>query len=250
MSQITITYRNILENSTVNPSNTNTSYPAYRLYDRDIGKLWIGNSSVDNFYITIDQQSSLTNTIYPVDRVLIPSGHNLNGQGMIIQYSSDNFVGDINTVTSWTQGDANLIDRSPTLNTQRYWRIGILDSTAIPRMPELFIGKDYAFQRNPTYGSRVGYKANVLREETQSGKRMAIQLGELRKTRNYDLAVIETSQKDDFEDWIEHTEGLKPFYITDESDNVIFAELLNDMEFTHKARNNIYSCVIDIVEVI
>lgn len=249
MAQIKILYRNILENSTVNPTNENTSYPKYRLYDRDIGKLFKGNSSAATWSITIDQQSSATHTIYPIDRLIIPSGHNLNGIGLRIQYSSDNFAGDINTATSWTQSTTGIIDKSITSNTQRYWRISIFDHS-IPELPELFLGKDYSFQRNPGYGSRTGKKANVMREETQSGKRRAIKLGELKNTRTYELSVIETSQKDDFETWFEHTEGLKPVYLTDEAGNVLYVELLNDLDFSYKARNNIYSVVLEFQEVI
>jgi peptidoglycan/xylan/chitin deacetylase (PgdA/CDA1 family) len=53
--QIKIIYRNILENSTVTVTTENTSFPKYRLYDRDIGKLFKGNSAPANFYITLDQ---------------------------------------------------------------------------------------------------------------------------------------------------------------------------------------------------
>jgi len=248
MAQIKILYRNILENSTVNPTNASTTYPAYRLYDRDIGKLFKGNSSAATWNITIDQQSSATHTIYPVDRLIIPSGHNLNGIDLAIQYSSDNFAGDVNTATSWTQSTTGIIDKAITSNTQRYWRISIFNHS-VPELPELFLGKDYSFQRNPAYGSRTGKRPNVMREETQSGKRRAIKLGELKNNRTYELSVIETTQKNDFEAWVTHTEGLKPIYLTDENGNVMFGEILNDFDFSYKAAD-IYSCSIEFLEVL
>jgi hypothetical protein len=89
-----------------------------------------------------------------------------------------------------------------------------------------------------------------MREETQSGKRRAVELGGIRETRTYDLAVIETTQKEDFETWVEHTEGLKPFYVIDETGEILFMELLNDLDFSYKARNSIYSVVLEFQEVI
>jgi len=251
MANVKIVYRNILENSTVNPTNENTSYPSYRLYDRDVGKLFKGESTADNFYITIDQGASASNTWYPVDRLVIHAGHNLTtAQGIVVQYSSDNFGADINSATSWTSTEAGTISKSLSSLTQRYWRINFPDSTSPPELTEVFLGADYTFQRNFAFGSKTGYRANIAREETQSGKRRAVQLGDLREVRTYDLAVIETTQKEDFEAWIEHTEGLKPVYLIDENSNTLFVELLNDMEFSYKARNNIYSVVLEFQEVI
>ena len=248
MAQIKILYRNILENSTVTPSNENSTYPSYRLYDRDIGKLFKGNSSVGDFYITIDQGASASNPIYAIDHLVIPIGHNLNGSSMMLEYSTG---GAYVSATSWSQSSTGTINKTiTTTGNHRYWRLDIVQATAVPELPELFLGQDYTFQRNPSFGSRTGIKANVMREETQSGKRRAIQLGELRETRTYDLSVIETTQKDDFETWIEHTEGLKPVYLTDEEGNVLYVELLNDLDFSYKARNNIYSVVLEFQEVI
>lgn len=245
MAQIKILYRNILENSTVNPSNENLSYPKYRLYDRDIGKLFKGNSSINDFLITIDQGASDPN---PVNHLIIPFGHNLNGSSMMLEYSTG---GAYFSATSWSQTSAGTINKAITsTGNHRYWRLDIISASAVPELTELFLGQDYTFQRNPSYGSRAGIKSNVMREETQSGKRRAVQLGELRETRTYDLSVIETTQKDDFKTWVEHTEGLKPIYLTDENGNLMFAELLNDLDFSYKARNNIYSVVLELQEVL
>ncbi len=104
---VKILYRNILENSTVVVTSENASFPKYRLYDRDIGKLFKGASTPAEFYITLDQGASLS---YPVDRLIIPAGHNFNGRGLRIQYSNDNFAGDVHTVREWTQDGNGLIN--------------------------------------------------------------------------------------------------------------------------------------------
>ena len=52
--QIKILYRNILENSTVTVTSENSSFPKYRLYDRDIGRLFKGNSTPANFYVILN----------------------------------------------------------------------------------------------------------------------------------------------------------------------------------------------------
>lgn len=55
MANITFVYDNILESGTVTVTSEDSDYPAYRLYDRDIGKLFKGDSSPANFYVMISQ---------------------------------------------------------------------------------------------------------------------------------------------------------------------------------------------------
>lgn len=104
--QVKLYYRNILETSTVAVTTENASFPKYRLYDRDIGKLFKGNSTPANFYIALDQGATIQ---YEVDRLIIPAGHNLTGLVSTIEYSDNNFT-DIYLTNQWTQSGAGLID--------------------------------------------------------------------------------------------------------------------------------------------
>ena len=68
---IKVCYRNILENSTITVSSENASFPKYRLYDRDITKLFKFNAADDPSLITLDQGAV---TSHPVSRLFIPVG--------------------------------------------------------------------------------------------------------------------------------------------------------------------------------
>jgi len=98
MANVIIYYGNLLESSTVSVSNENTSFPKYRLYDRDIGKLFKGGTNPTNFIILIDQVTNM----YGVSGLIIPAGHNLNSRVMRLQYSINPFP--ITTVTLGSGG--------------------------------------------------------------------------------------------------------------------------------------------------
>lgn len=246
MAQIKINYRNILESSTVTTTTANASFPAYRLYDRDIGKLFKGTAFASPFVIKAVQAAA---PIYDVDRLIIPVGHNLNGLACSLRYSTDDFSADDHEAVGWTQGNALLIDKSFTLANKRYWKLNVTAPATIVEMPEFFLGSTLSFTQNPTFGSVVGKKRNFLRDETQSGRVRSIKLGEVRREIVWDLNVIASAQKTDFESWLEGIVAGQFFYVTDEAGNVFFAELLNDLEFIYKA-NGIYSCTLNLLEVL
>jgi len=249
MSNIKFTYKNVFEDcSSVSCSPTeSTAYPLYRLYDRDIDKLFAFSSVSTEMSITANQGASSDVWLSPT-RLIIPEGHNLNGLDCILYYSTDNIA--FTSVTSWTQADTNTINKTFTAPTYHYFKFKIISATShTGQLPELFLGPDYTFQRNPSYGSVVGKKINVLRDETQSGKVRLIKQGDIRKKGTYDLTVIETTQKDDLETLIDYIEGAKPLWMTDENGTLTYIEILNEPEFVYKAAGK-YSCVIDFQEVI
>lgn len=231
MANIKVAYRNILETSTIAVTTENTSFPKYRLYDRDIGKLFKGTAYANPFSIVIDQGAT---TIYEIDRLVIPVGHTLNGLYCSLRYSTDYFVADDHEAVGWTQGDALLIDKTFTAQTKRYWRFDIYAPATIVEMPEMFLSKLYTFERNPSYGSKVGKKKNIVRNETQSGRVRRIKLGESRLSAVYDL-LIATAQKTNFEAWDIGTDGTKYFYVWDEDGTPRFMELLTDLEFSYRS---------------
>jgi hypothetical protein len=244
MSNITIAYRNILENSTVTVTTENTSFPKYRLYDRDIGKLFKGTAFASPFAIVVDQGATTT---YEVDRLVIPVGHNLNGLVCKLQYSTTGaWGGEQVDALSWTQGDALLIDKPFTAATKRYWRLIITAPATIVEMPEMFLSKIYAFERNPSFGSKTGIKKNIVRDETQSGRVRRIKFGEPKLSVTYDLLAL-TVQKTSFESWDSATEGTKSFYVWDENAIGRFMELLNDIQFSYRA-NGVWNTSLELME--
>ena len=88
MSQLILHYRNILETGIVTSTDENTSFPLYRTYDRDIGKLFKFLTHGANLYVAVDQGAVIS---YEVDRLIIPLGHTLNGLDMKLQYSTTPF---------------------------------------------------------------------------------------------------------------------------------------------------------------
>lgn len=243
MANIKVAYRNILENSTVLVTTEDTSFPKYRLYDRDIGKLFKATAYASPFGFDIDQGAS---PIYEIDRLVIPVGHNLNGLDCTLWYSSDDIS--YYTAVTWVQGDALIIDKSFTAQTKRYWVFNIVAPATIVQMPEFFLSKTYTFERNPSYGSKVGKQKNISRNETQSGRVRRIKWGEPRLSALYDLLIL-TAQKTSLEAWDVATEGTKYFYVWDESGYPYFMELLNDLNFSYRA-NGIWNVSLELLEVL
>ena len=98
MARITIYTDNILEDATVSVTgDADSGYPESRLYDREISLYWkkTGTGSID---------ITATNIASEVDFLAIDK-HNFSGETLNFQYSSDNFVLDINNaVDSWSPG--------------------------------------------------------------------------------------------------------------------------------------------------
>lgn len=226
--QIKILYRNILENSTVAVTSENSSFPAWRLYDRAIDNLFKGNSTPANFYITADQGVTIQ---YDVDRLLIPPGHNLDGLTIKVQYSTDNFAADINDAVSWVQSGSGLIDKSFTSQNKRYWRLNIASPASAPELAEMFLGKTYTFAVNPLYGARQGRKRNIFSDETRSGYDRDVKFGELRKFRAYEFKNSEDADQAELEAVETHCEGVKPVWLEDHKGNVFFAKMTNEEDF-------------------
>lgn len=228
MAQVILCYRNILENSIVTVTSENTSFPVYRLYDRDIGLYFKGNSTPANFYITLNQGAVIS---YPVNRLIIPSGHNLAGLTLKLQYSNDNFAADNHDADSWA-GVVGLISRSFAEVTSQYWRLNIAAPASAPELNEMFLGLDITLTQNPGYDLAMGKQENVERWEVESGLSQRVKNGEMRRFYNYPFNVIATAQKTDFETWRDTCDGrLKPFYLYDHEGTWVFVERLEDISF-------------------
>lgn len=101
-------YKNILETSLVSltAGTEDSVYPLYRLYDRNIGRLF-KPTLAETIEIKADQGATGN---LAVDRLLIPAGHNLDGMTLDIFYSED----DINYTPAtprWTPSGNGLMDR-------------------------------------------------------------------------------------------------------------------------------------------
>jgi hypothetical protein len=224
----------------------NASYPAYRLYDRDIGLLFKATAFASPFAIHVDQGAVIS---YPVNRLIIPAGHNLNGLACSLRYSTDNFAGDDHEAVGWTQGDALIINKPFTAQTKQYWKLNVTAPATIVEMPEFYLTYDYTFEENPAYGLTESVKRNVIREESLSGLVQRTKFGDDRRARRYQLNYFGATQKANLEAWNSHYEGTKFFYILDHAGALIYMELTNDLEFV-PAAIDIWSCALELFEVI
>ncbi len=225
--QVKILYRNILENSTVGFTSENALFPIYRLYDRDIGKLFKGDSTTNPFLITLNQGS----TIYAADRLIIAAGHNLSGHALKIQYSTDNFGYDIHDAVSWTQPDSLLIDKSFTSQTKQYWRLNIANPSAAPELAEMFLGPSYTFVANPIFGAREARKRNEYNDQTNSGLDFDVELGDPKEFRAYELKDMGSAQKAEFRALETLCGGVKAFWMEDHLGTVLFGKKINEEDF-------------------
>jgi len=244
-NQVKIVYRNILENSTIAVTTENTSFPKYRLCDRDIGKLFKGTAFANPFSIMVNQGATL---IYEVNRLLIPVGHNFNGLALALYYSTN--AVDWYLSVSWTQADALLIDKTFTAQTKQYWQLNIYAPATIVELPEMFLGKSYTFLMNPLLGARQGRRRNVQSDETRSGIDRDVKFGELRRFRNYELKDMDQSQETELEAMETLCEGVKPIWLEDHLGNVFFAKILSEEDAGYDMDDPLYSRTMQFREVL
>jgi len=224
---VTVMYRNILETGTVTVTSENTSYPKYRLYDRELTKLFKALDSTSDVDIMIDQGAVIS---YALTRLIIPEGHNLNGKVCKLQYSTDGT--NYSDALSWTQADALVINKTFTTQTKQYWRFRVT-ITGILQLGELYLTDSYVFTRNISNEAVQGTKRNVLREEGVSGTVRKVKLGESRRQYQYKLKAMGLTQMSDFQAWENETEGVKDFYILDHNGDLVYCEMLNELEFRY-----------------
>jgi len=238
---VKICYRNILENSTVTSTNEDAAFPLYRTYDRDIGKLFKFTTAVANLYVAASQ----VGTIYPVNRCIIPAGHNLSGVSCAIQYYN---VGWINSIT-WTQADNLVINKSFSDETRQQWRLLITSVPSVPpQLAELYLTNDYQFERSVRRAVVEKGRRNITREESVSGRVRIVKNGLERRARSYSV-LANATQKASFETWNAVYDGTKFFYIIDHNATLMFMEMLNDFQFEY-ASNDYFNVNLELLEVL
>jgi hypothetical protein len=245
---IAIAYKNLFELGTTTVTSENASFPAARIYDRDIGLLFKANSAPANFMITVDQGAA---GAVDVNRLIVPVGHNLNGRACKLQRSTDNFAGSVIDVVSWTQGDAILIDKAfAQPATTRYWRLNITCAGVTPEMPEIFLTQSVTLAYNPESGYPDGTLYNVERSETASGLVRKIEQGSSKREYKFKYAILEGADKTALEAWAAHVGGLKNFYLSDLAGNWVWVEMMDKtMRFRRVSYGN-FAVDLNLLEVL
>lgn len=245
MGTISLLYRNILESGTVTTTNENSDYPKWRMYDRDIGKLFKGTGTADHT-IHIDQGAS---PIYDVDTLIIASGHSLvAGDDLDWEYSDDDAAW-TNMVAEWAGGAGLISKEAAAAETHRYWRLVLTSLGALPEIPELWMGEKLDLENVIAWGYQDGPQGNVERMDSLSGRPHFLTLGEDREFRSYLLKIQDSTTAGNVDDFLAHARG-KPFWLKDLDDTWYFMSLL-DPNIGPKARPSLnrYDLQLNMIEV-
>jgi len=242
--RIKIFYKNILENGAVTVTTENTSYPKYRLYDRDIGLLFKGNSTPSQFQINIDQGVYAINP--GVDKIIIPSGHNFSGKTVRLYHSLDGVT--YEQILAWVM-PSDRYEKDLPYTEKRYWRFGIDSPSSAPEFSELWLGKSYEFERGPSYGYDRGMKDNINRIESKSGQSQKTIWGLERKRRRYDLTKISNEQRIELEIFRTFIYG-KNFYIEDVEGELFFVELPEGLGDFRSEQINRWGLTLNVLEIL
>ena len=251
MSLVKCCYINILETGTVSLSagTEDSDYPLYRVYDRDIGRLFKITAAV-TMEIKIDQGASGN---LAIDRLLIPAGHNLDGMTLDIKYS-DNDSAYYTAVSQWVQSGNSLIEKNWSSITHRYWKFIITSPGSIPEIPELFLTQTYEFEQNP----RVPWgpfddEFNVQNEVTAGGQDRFLIHGDAKKQRNYYIYKGDETQKTNIITLNNAWAGAKPFWLCDHDAVWIYGKLRKPIGIKEEDENEsggYYSLDFDFLEVL
>ncbi len=240
-------YTNILESSTVSLSvgAQNNSYPLYRLYDRDIGRIFEASAAA-TLEVKVDQGALIQND---VDSLFIPAGHNLAGMSLDIQYSYDD-VSYTSAVGAWTQPDNSLIVKSwagtsaldlttesgnmlvtesganLTTTVPRYWKFIITNPSLAPQFAELFLTSTYTWEKIPGRpGGPFDDVFNVKTDVTSSGLDRFLIFGNSKRQRIYKVVNAGATQQTNILALNSAWAGSKPFWLYDHEGNWIYGKL-------------------------
>ncbi|MBI5634854.1 MAG: hypothetical protein HZA15_15410 [Nitrospirae bacterium] len=227
MSLLKCCFQNILETSTVTigAGSASASYPLYRLSDRNIGRLFKAGAA-ETLKIKIDQWASPL----PVDRLLIPSGHNLSGMTSDVEWSTDD-ISYTPAITQWA-GAAGLINKEyAAALTKRYWQFTLTNPAAVPQFAELFLTSTYTWERNPSRpAGPFDDEHNTENIEYRSGGDGFAVYGPAKRVRNYLMPSCGAAQLANILALNAAWAGSKPFWLCDENGVWIYGKLTKKIE--------------------
>jgi len=229
-------YKNILESSTVTLSagTEDSGYPLWRIYDRDIGRIF-KTAAAETIEVKVDQGPTGN---LAVDRLLIPAGHNLDGMTLDIKYS-DNDADYYDAATQWNQPGTGLINKSWDSATHRYWKFFIVNPSAVPEIPEIFLTQTYEWEKDPARPAGPFEEVfNVEASQTAGGADRFLVHGDPKRQRLYHLPRCGETQKDNIMALFDGWGGSAPFWLEDHEGTWIYGRLrgpLNLREIAYQA---------------
>lgn len=236
---------NILETSSVvlTAGSEDAGYPLYRLYDRNIGRMF-KPASASTVEIRIDQGASPLS----VDRLLIPAGHNLNGMTLDIKHSDDDVVYSP-AVAQWT-GASGVIDKSWASISKRYWKFIITNPASVPEISEVFLTSTYQWERGPARpGGPFDPEFNVTHQATTGGQDRFLVHGPQKRRRRYRVLRASDSQKNNIIALNDSWQGARPFWMCDHEGAWIYGRLNGPINVKEESHGR-YSYEFDFIEVL
>jgi hypothetical protein len=237
---------NALETSTVSLSAgaEDSGFPLYRLYDRNIGRAF-RPSSAETIEIKIDQGTA---GCQAADRLIIPSGHNLNSMTLDIKHSDDD-AAYTPAVTQWT-GTDGVISKSWSPVTKRYWKFIITSPSSVPEFSELCLTSTYEWEREPALPAWPSEKAfNVESAHTSGGQDRFLIHGEPKRRHPFHIASCSTAQRDEIATLNDGWQGALPFWLCDHEGDWIYGRLTSPIKLVEVAFQT-YSFDLDFQEVL
>lgn len=237
---------NILEGSAVSLASgaEDPSYPLYRLYDRDVGRIFRA-AAAGTIEVRVDQGASPA----AVDRLIIPAGHGLDGTTLDILHSDDDVSYDP-AAPEWVQSGAGLINKSWTAVAKRYWKIRITAPSSAPELTELFLSSTYEWERNPARPAGPLERVfNVEHSQTAAGQDRFLVHGGPKRRRPYHVPRCSEAQKDSMVALFSEWAGSKPFWLEDHEGDWIYGRLRGPLNLRETA-NGVYGFDFDFAEVL
>lgn len=163
----------IAENATMTPAAAD-GFPAYYLHDGGASHMAKFGSSGANSRIDIDRGAG---TLPTLDRILIPSGHNLGAQTVTVYGSSTGaFSGEEATLESFTSAPGLVNEVLATPSAHRYLRV-VFAGTGVWELGELWIGRTITLTQGNAFGWTDPYQPNLLNYVFDSGVTGSAELG-------------------------------------------------------------------------
>ncbi|RJQ22035.1 MAG: LamG domain-containing protein [Nitrospiraceae bacterium] len=169
----------------------------------------------------------------PVDKLIIPAGHNLYNASFSLKYSDDDMTY-VNIVAPWTQADSELIEKTWASSTNRFTELKIV-TPVLPQIAEMFLTSEYEWERNPSRPTGdLLPRFNVERDVCAGGQPRYLIHGDPRRYRYYPQVRALSTQKANAKAMYDAWAGGKPFWLCDHEGNWIYGEILS-MEMPEQA---------------
>lgn len=206
-----------------------TANPKDFLIDDRAGSLATFDSSENDHYIQVDRGAS---GLEAITRLIIPSGHNLDGNTITLEADDDVAFGSATALLTTSAVAAGLIDKTFSSNTERYLRLSI-NGTGAWAIPQLIFTRTRTTDRGPERGWPDYLAHNTQDYPMKSGVVASLSEGADRQV--YELLYLNVDLAADlsvFADLIATCGRSRPFFVDKpfSGEDVIWMKLTQDSE--------------------